>query len=550
MIPTPDGSLTVDDIEDDIDDEDYCADLSDDCMEVTIDPIVTEPDFDGPTEVCIDEVNTYTILDYDPSINYIVNFTGDVSFFSGDEDTYEIAWTSGPAEICVVIESICGDVETCIEVDLESFEDIEIIGEFEPCPGSIETYEFEPEPGPGESYNVTVTGGTIINQSSNDAQIEWPETEGIYEICIELIGGICPGIPVCEEIEVDLGYQIPDELNSPEILCEGTIGISEIDGDDSVIEYIWTVTDLDIIDGQNTETLEYSSDQIGTSTVCLEIITECGMQGPVCEDIEIVEIPDPMIEDPEPTCDLTFTLISDADIANNILWELESGPGNADIEDPDQPTTEVTVTNPGTYTFQLEEFNDSCSETAQISITVLAELDISDLIFECNLDNQYTVTFDILNGQAPYSVNGIEISGNSFTSELINSGAEFEFELIDDLACSTVIADDFECPCVSEAGSMSSELLEICIQDDLTFTAEWEENGVFDNNDLGIYYVHDEDGSELGQIFDFNDSGIFEYNDDYELGIEYYISYVVGNNNGFGEIDLDDECLSVSGGNL
>ena len=548
LIPTPDGSLTVDDIDDDIDDEEYCADLSNDCMEITIDPVVTEPDFDGPTEVCPDEISTYTILDYDPSILYLVTFTGDVSSFSGNDDTYEIAWTSGPAQICAVIESACGDVETCIEVDIiESPEDIEIIGELEPCPGRIETYTFEPEAGSGESYDVTVSGGTIVDQSDSSVQIEWPDQEDTYEICIELTGGLCPGIPVCEEVEVE-GFDMPDELDSPEVLCEGDVGFSEIDDDDSIIEYIWTVTNLDIIDGQNTETLEYSSSEIGTSTVCLELITECGPQGPICEDIEILAIPEPIIEEVDPSCDLTFTLISNADPNNDLNWELENGPGDADIEDPSEPITEVTVTEPGLYQFQLDEVNDACSESEQIAVEVLAELELSDPIFECNLDNQYTVTFTILNGEAPYTVNGEQISGSSFTSDFIDSEEAFEFEVSDDLSCATFIEDDFECPCVSDAGNMSPDVILLCIQDEITFEALWLQDGLLDNNDVGMFFVHDEDDDELGDILDSNTSGIFEYNDNYELGIEYYISFVVGNDDGSGMVDLDDDCLSVAFG--
>jgi len=167
QIPTPNGSLTVDDINDDIDDEDYCADISDDCVEVTIGSVVTPPDFDGPLVVCADEIATYTILDYDPSFTYFVSFTGAVSFFSGSDDVYEIAWTDGPAQICAIIVSPCGNEETCIDVEISGApEELEIVGNLDPCPGATEIYTFEPAPNSGESYVINVTGGTITNTIS------------------------------------------------------------------------------------------------------------------------------------------------------------------------------------------------------------------------------------------------------------------------------------------------------------------------------------------------------------------------------------------------
>ncbi|MBT8231465.1 MAG: gliding motility-associated C-terminal domain-containing protein [Bacteroidia bacterium] len=548
LIPTPDGSLTVDDIQDDIDDEVYCADFSDDCVEISIDEMYLPPDFDGPLEVCADEVNQYTILDYDPDIEYLITFTGSITFFSGSEDVYDIAWNAGPAQICVIIESACGDVETCIDVDIiNSPTDLEIIGDLEPCPGATENYTFEPEAGPGESYQVTISSGTIISQTDSSAEILWPEEEGTQEICIELIGGTCEGVPFCEDVEVELDFELPDDLGTPDEICEDDSAIGLIEGNNSVIEYIWTVSNLDILSGQDTEEIEYIGMNPGMASVCLEIITACGNQGPFCEDLEVLAKPDPEIQEIDPTCDLTLTLISTADPDNEIIWTLEDGPGNVDIDETDEPIIDVTFDEPGIYQFQIDESNGLCSESDQIIVEILDDLFISEPIFECNLNNQYTVTFIISNGILPYFVNGTEISGDTYTSDFIDSEESFEFEVSDFLGCANTIEDEFTCPCVSDAGTMNQEIISICIADESFVEAEWENDGILDGNDLGLFYLHDGEDDELENIFAINEIGEFEYDISFPLNTILFISYVVGNQDG-SIIDLDDECLSVSVG--
>ncbi|NNE25735.1 MAG: hypothetical protein HKN09_02730, partial [Saprospiraceae bacterium] len=59
LIPGPDGSLEIGDIQDDIDDGLYCADISDECISVTIEEPVEAPDFQGPLNVCAGELVVY-----------------------------------------------------------------------------------------------------------------------------------------------------------------------------------------------------------------------------------------------------------------------------------------------------------------------------------------------------------------------------------------------------------------------------------------------------------------------------------------------------------
>ena len=548
LIPSPDGSLEIDDIQDDIDDDLYCADISDECITVIIEEAVEAPDFDGPLDVCAGELVVYEILDYDPNLNYIVSIqSGSFSLFDGSEDEFEVIWESGPGVICTIIESACGDEETCLDVNVTEPEELEIMGEFNPCPGDTESYTFTPSPEAGESYIVNVINGTVINQTADGVEIEWIDMIATGEICIELTGGICPPEPICEEIDIELDYELPSDFEMPDEICFGSTDIASAESDSDIIDYIWTGTNINIITGLNTEEIEFEGNTLGSGTICLEVLTACGMQGPVCQDIDILEQPDPIIDPLEPQCAYTFTLTATTGSSSELEWDQLSGPSDAIIDPDDDVPTSIEVFESGFYTFELFESNGSCIASDEITIEILPDLEIDNLDFNCDLNQMYTVSFDITSGSSPYSVNGEVIAGSSFISEPVISEEEYTFLIQDALGCQLEIDGDFECPCVSEAGTMDQNLLSACAEDGALVEAQWENNATLDANDIGTYILHDEDGDELGFIYSISLDGIFLYDEDLTPGQIYYISYVVGDELN-GEVDLDDECLSVSEG--
>ena len=548
LIPTPDGSLELDDIQDDIDDELYCADISDECISVTIEEPVIAPDFQGPLDVCAGELVIYEILDYDPDITYLISIqSGGFDLFTGSDGVYEVIWNSGPGLICAIIESSCGDEETCLDINVNSGgPDLEINGNFNPCPGDIETYTFMPSPGAGESYVVNVTNGTIINQTADGAEIEWINTPATGEICIELIGGSCPPDPLCEEVEIELDYELPDDFEMPDEICFGTTETASAETDPDIIDYIWTATNINIIDGFNTSEIEFEGVSIGVGTICLEIQTGCGFQGPVCQDIDILEQPDPIIDPVTPQCAYTFTLTATVLGNSELEWDQVSGPSDAIINPIDGVPASVEVFEAGFYTFELTESNESCIASDEITVEILPDLELTDPQFNCDQNEMYTVTFDITSGVGPYTVNGDNIGGNTFTSDPIESNEDFEFLVIDALGCQVEIDGDFECPCLSDAGTMEQNILSACAEPGAFIEAIWEENATLDGNDIGIYVLHDDDSDELGNIISISDDGIFFFDeDDLEAGQIYYVSYVVGDELN-GDVDFDDDCLSVA----
>ena len=547
-IPSADGSLTINDIQDDIDDDVYCADISDECFEVVILSNPPFPDFQGPPTVCIGDLVQFEVLNYDSDYTYLFSIVGSFSTFIVTDGVVEFSLLSGPAEICVSIEDSCTDTEVCLTIDIAgALDPFEILGNLNPCPGSIETYDFLPIPDSGDSYEVTLTAGTILSQTDTSVEIEWPSTDGVEELCIELMDPACDADPFCVDIDIEFGFELTTDLNTPNELCLESVSTSFIPSDTDILNYTWTLTNLDLISGQGTEVIEYEGIALGFAEVCLEIETICGIQGPVCEAIEILETPEPEITDFDPSCLLVIDLESTADAANNIEWTLLSGPGSVGFDPADEANTTATFSDPGTYALLLTETNGICQAMEEIEITILDDLEIIDLSLDCNLNNEYLVSFEIVTGVEPYSVNGNALVGSIFESDPINSGEDYFFEILDDLGCSTILEGNFDCPCLSDAGSMPLDLIESCILDDDIVIVEWNIDGVLDNNDLGTYILHDNQFDELGQIIAINEFGEFEYSTDMIPGQTYYISYVVGDELS-GMVDLDDLCLSVSFG--
>lgn len=547
-IPSPDGSLEIGDIEDDIDDEAYCADLSMNCIEIIIDEVVSPPNFVGPLVVCAGEIEEWEITDYDPNLNYTITISsGSFSQFIFVDGIVTVQWTSGPGNMCANVISACGTQSTCLTIDVTSITpDYEILGNFELCPGETENYIIDPDPPSGASYIYSVTGGTIVNQGTSNVEIQWQSDPGQASICVELDGTSCDIDEVCEDVELELDYELPNSLDVPDELCLAQTAIIEVDDDPDVISYDWSVINATIISGEGTNLIEIEPDNTGSVEVCIQVETGCGLQGPICETFDALEIPEPEIINPALGCELDLILEVQVSNENNEFeWDDVTGPGEVNFDDAEAFLTDANFELPGLYELSFTESNDACETTILFEVEILANLLLTEPEFNCDLDFNYTVSFEILSGVAPYTVNGIEISGSLFVSEPIESGEDFEYEVIDALGCSALLEDEYECPCVSDAGSMDDDLLSVCISENQEIEAEWQEDGFLDNNDRGLFILHDNPDNELGEIFDINDTGVFEYFDELEPGRIYYISFVVGNSAG-NTIDFDDPCLSVS----
>lgn len=166
----------------------------------------------------------------------------------------------------------------------------------------------------------------------------------------------------------------------------------------------------------------------------------------------------------------------------------------------------------------------------------------------------YTVTFTISGGSGNYVVDGNPIEGNIFTSSSIACGTSYSFNVTDDVNSSNIIVDGVApCQevCFTNAGTMpdlGGGNIVICAGNVANFATSGE---VLDSGDILLYILHDNSGTELGNVYAVNTiAGEFYlgYNNSIMPNTVYYLSAVAGPGDAAGGIIWDDNCTSVAAG--
>lgn len=173
----------------------------------------------------------------------------------------------------------------------------------------------------------------------------------------------------------------------------------------------------------------------------------------------------------------------------------------------------------------------------------------------CDLSGTfYTVTITISGGDmASYFVDpptGTFISANEWLSDPINDGEGFIFVVDDANGCDpqTVQQTEVLCDCTTEVGDMDVTPIEEC--SDGPVTALYDPTSeVLDPDDVQGYILHTNSGGSPGTVIATNDTDpTFGFQAGMNYGQTYYISAVVGNDDGTGSVDLTDGCLALAPG--
>jgi hypothetical protein len=231
-------------------------------------------------------------------------------------------------------------------------------------------------------------------------------------------------------------------------------------------------------------------------------------------------------------------------------WSLVSGTGSATFDDANDPASGVSVTDNGSYIFRWTEANGACTDADEVTVDfnqIPAVNGVSEL---CNGTNtQFTVSFDITGGTAPYTVAGLAGSYNSgiYTSNLIANNSTYTFTVTDANGCVAPSVSGVEnCNCTTDAGSMQTSLTTFCA--DIPAAAVWNNDATTDADDIVRFVLHNGSGSTLGStIYAVGTQPTFPFGGNLQFGVTYYISAVAGNNVA-GVIDPLDPCLSVAPG--
>jgi gliding motility-associated-like protein len=193
--------------------------------------------------------------------------------------------------------------------------------------------------------------------------------------------------------------------------------------------------------------------------------------------------------------------------------------------------------------------NDTC-----MSFVVLPPLITYSLSVTCNdLTQEATVSFYVQGGAGNFTVNGQALTGNFFQSSTMPNGSPFNFSVSDGLSCGPVIRSGIvDCDCSgSTSGTLQypADTVNVCFGE--TLVPQYSAAGSFlDANDVLSIVLHDGDVTILGNVLDAipqNGSG-FSLQSPLISGQVYFMSAVVGNNDGSGLVNMSDVCLSYSEG--
>jgi len=194
------------------------------------------------------------------------------------------------------------------------------------------------------------------------------------------------------------------------------------------------------------------------------------------------------------------------------------------------------------------DVNDECFSLAMNQNTVIfnsttPELAVGMMTENCDaLAETYTVTFELLNGTLPYSINGVEISGSTFTSEPIPTNTSFSFEISSANECLAPIIEEvfYECPCETDAGSIDVVNRTVCGETPIEIIPNNDE--ILDNDDVLVFILKDTEDNIISQ----NATGQFFFQPGMTFGNPYLVCAIAGNDDGTGNPMTDYPCFSTS----
>ena len=478
-----------------------------------------------------------------------------LSYLLTDESLLPIADGSNSnldIQDAIADETICAELGAgCYVIDIETAATTPILDfETEICVGeesSITITNFDPD----AIYGVQVNSGSFSMLSTGVPTTTFtPQTDLDIEICITNFS-ICGDLQACSNIVVNESSADDVMIDGPDVLCpDNFINYSLTGLGINTIEE-WTISgDATIVGSTTNDNVDVQIDNIattGTVELCVNVLDNCGESVAICIDITVVNN---VLTNNTPSnfCTLDFEISALIDGGDGIgIWTVVTAPvGSVTFDNLNNSTTDVSVTFPtvsiANFTFL---FTYQCNQSIEISFTVTEPIDTENVVVICS-GGMYTISFDIIGGEAPYAVDGTVLSGSSFTSTLIDDDP-YSFTISDNTDCvDLILTGNPDCGCESEAGTISPQDLLVSCEGE-TVSATNNGDAFLDGNDAGIWILYSDIGDPLGSIILENTTGDFSFTAPLNYMTTYFIAYVVGNDIG-GSVDLLDPCVSIASG--
>ena len=215
------------------------------------------------------------------------------------------------------------------------------------------------------------------------------------------------------------------------------------------------------------------------------------------------------------------------------------------------PLIPSTPNSTTTYVLTSVTGQGGCAGTVSDSATVTIATPPQILNAQTSCDfatESYVLTFDISNGAAPnstYTVTGITgtVTDSTFVSDPTPSGS-YSVTVTNAEGCTATITGTANCLCTTDAGSLPTAQINVCLPADLTFSAASNTN--LDANDALQYILYEDVTTLPAGILAVSNTPSFGFQSNMTAGTTYYVSAVAGNALPDGSVDPADPCLSIS----
>lgn len=368
----------------------------------------------------------------------------------------------------------------------------------------------------GDTILLDVGNGFDNYLWSNGSSVSTSEitNPGNYSITVSDEFG-CTG---SNAILVNEGDNLNISIEGDAFFCSGDSTILSVNSM-GIETYLWS---------NNATDFSTSVSQSGNYSITVSDENSC--TGTAAINVEEKPIPIVQILGETIFCEGTSNSLEVPPIFNTYFWS--NGAMEATTTINTEGTYEITVT---------DEFN--CTGIDSITVEEEGIPQISNFEVNCN-NGIATVSFDI-ESETMITVSGNgTLNANQFSSNSFSYGAPYQFQIYN--TCdSLLISGSDDCDCISFSGNMDINPIQICEEE--TLFAPLLSNEMLDINDTLEFIISTEPGN-LDNILARNTTGIFDLQTDVALqvGITYYLNVVVGSKNAFGEVDLDDPCISIS----
>lgn len=527
----------------------------------------------GPANVCNNNSpQVFTVSNAQPGITYTWQVPPGATFTGGNSASITVNFsgaTPGNVQVCVTASNNCGPgQQVCSNVTINSVPSTpNMSGPSSVCNnGGNYTYTVSAPPA-GMTYAWTFPAGATVTGSTTGPVLDINFNGASNgQVCVSATDGCGTSMQDCQLVQV---------TNAPTGTISGSGAVCQGSGETVNLTITltgtgpWDVT-YALNGGATTSILVQTSPhtltvtQPGTYTLTAVSIVNSTCQGTVSGSATVTENPEPVAtlsgsgticEGSGNTVPLSINLTGAAPWTLN--WTL-NGTNQAPFQVTASPFAwNIGESQAGTIVLTNVVDGNGCdgNTSGTSSITVNTAPTVSGISADCEATNQtYIVSFTINGGNpATYSVTPLNgaLTGNVFTSNPIASGTGYSFVVSDNNNCDpvTVSQNIVLCDCDTEVGTMDLATAEICGNGPTSI--QYNNMGqVFDGNDTIAYVLHNGSGLSIEPpVLNTSSTSSVSFNPaNMTYGVTYYLSAVVGDDNGAGGVDLNDPCLAVAQG--